>query len=156
MFSSLTACAQTKKATSKGQYFSVKKATVRKTLMGRQESGERISYHFTIIWKSAQKPEVFYWRPSTYEWNDVSLAYAEKRPGLVPGDYMIVERNKKYTDVKQGEELIVAPHSHGHDEGDGMPKEVTKMPSSALYFKVAGKWHYQIIKPTKLPDIIMP
>lgn len=155
MLGSIVACAQTKKTASKAQYFEVKTATVRKTLMGRQESGTRTSYHFTLVWKSPQKPEVFFWRPSKNEWGTVTLAYAEKRPGLVPGDYMIVEKSKKYSDVKNGDELILSPHSHNHDEED-LPQEVAKMPVSALYFKIAGKWKYQVIKPKKLPDIVMP
>ncbi|MEO6832438.1 MAG: hypothetical protein ABI378_08445 [Chitinophagaceae bacterium] len=155
MLGSIMACAQTKKATSRNPYFDVKAATVRKTLMGRQESGARISYHFTIIWKSKEKPSVFYWRPNAYEWSDVSVAYPERRAGVVAGDYMIVEKTKKYSDIKAGDELIVSPHSHS-DEAEDMPKELVKKPGSALYFKVDGKWKYQVLKPKKLPDIVMP
>ncbi|MBS1645385.1 MAG: hypothetical protein JST36_10135 [Bacteroidetes bacterium] len=152
---SLSACAQTKKGSSKSSYFSVKSATVRNTLMGRQESGTRTEYNFHITWKSVEKPEVFYWRPSKYDWADVRLAYPFRRPGLTPNDYMIVEKTKKYEDVKVGDELIVSPHSHSHDE-EGMPAAVKNLPVSALYFKIKGQWKYQIIKPKKLPDIVMP
>jgi hypothetical protein len=123
--------------------------------MGRRESGIRVEYRFVITWKSTQKPEVFFWRPDAYSWNDVSLSYPERRPGIVATDYMVVEKNKKYKDIKVGDELVISPHNHS-DEAQDVPKGLAEKPVNALYFKIDGKWKYQVIKAKKLPDIVMP
>jgi len=133
----------------------VVEATVQKTIFGRQETHPRVDYRFVLVWQGPTPPGPFFWHPDASTWRDVTLAKPEKRPGLGPNDFMIVEKHTKYQDIHAGDRIIVSPHSHS-DEVEEVPAAVKKLPVSSLYYKIGDKWMYVTIKPTKRPDIVMP
>ena len=87
---------------------------------------------------------------------ETHVAKAVKRPGLAPGDYMIIERNMDANAMHYGDTVILTTRRHVHDE-EPMPSAVKKMPVKSLYFQTSGtKWMSAPIAVKKLPDIAMP
>jgi hypothetical protein len=112
-------------------------------------------YRFKVIWKSKTPPTDIHWRPDASNWMDVSLAKPEKRPGLAPGDFMILEKNVDIKNIRYGDTLILSTHRHGHDD-EATPAAVKKLPVGSLIYQVSGKWQYAPVNVRVMPDINAP
>jgi hypothetical protein len=114
-------------------------------------------FRFKIIWKSKSAPASFYWRPDEKSWMETNAAKPIKRPGLAPGDFMVVEKNIEPKAVRYGDTIILTTRRHVHDE-EPMPSEVKKMSVKSLYFQTSdnAKWMNSPISVRKMPDVSMP
>ena len=159
MLASLNACARTKKTASSGSSAPViLEATQLRTKPGRPDIPPYTTYRFLIIWKGNTSPTTFFWRPDAAGWLETGIAHPVKRPGLAPGDFMVVERNIDFKNVRYGDTLIITTRHHSHD-ADGIPSSVKKMPVKSLYYQTASapdKWMYTPVNVKKLPDMNLP
>lgn len=139
--------------TSKSAAFTVLEST-QQTSKPRGETTPFTIYRFKIIWNSTTPPAGFFWRPSQYTWMDTHTAKPQKRPGLAPGDYMIVEKNIEPKNIKKGDTILLSTHKHSHEDVP-MPTEVKSQPINNLYYQVGtGKtWQRVAITIRKLPDL---
>lgn len=155
---SLPACAQTKKVRTAGS-MQILEATRQRTKPGRQEMDPYTIYRFRFIWKSKATPTSgFVWRPDAGRWMETSVAKPVKRPGLGPGDYMVVEKHIELKNIRYGDTLILTTHRHAHDE-EPTPAAVKKMPVSSIYYQSSsapGKWQYTPVTIRVLPDVNLP
>ncbi len=155
MTASLPACAAPKGATG-ARSVQILEATQQTTLPGRSQMAPFTIYRFKIIWKSKTAPLGFFWRPDDKTWMETYVAKPMKRPGLAPGDFMVIERNMDAKAMHYGDTVLVTTRRHVHEE-EPMPSAVKKMPAKSLYFQTsATKWNYVPIGIKKLPDIAMP
>jgi len=155
---STPACAQPKKAASGSGNLQVLEATRQTTISGRPGMEPFTIYRLRVIWKNNAAPTPFFWRPDAKSWMETHIAKPIKRPGLAPGDFMVIERNMTAKDVRYGDTLILTTRRHAHDE-EPMPSEVKKMPAGSLYYQTAasaGKWQYAPITIRQMPDIKTP
>lgn len=152
LFASLNACARTKKTVfSSSAPFTILDATEQRTNPGRQEMKPFTTFRFHIIWKDKTNPSTFFWRPDAAGWMETTVAKPIKRPGMNPGDFMIIERHIDYPAIRAGDTLIITTTRHSHDE-EPMPSAVKKMPEKALYYQTAAggiKWFYMPVTPRK-------
>ena len=158
LIASLPACARTKSASSSGAgSVQILEATQQRTKPGRQDMAPFTIFRFRVIWKSKEAPTEFFWRPDEKGWLETHVAKPMKRPGLAPGDFMVIERNMEAKAIRYGDTVILTTRRHVHDE-EPMSSAVKKMPVSSLYFQTsaAGKWMFTPVSIRKLPDIMMP
>lgn len=133
--------------------FTVLEST-QQTSKPRGETTSFTIYRFRIIWNSSSAPAAFFWRPSQNTWMETNSAKPYKRPGLAPGDYMIVEKNIALKDIKKGDTILLATHRHSHEDIP-MPAEVKTQPVNNLYYQVGTNktWKRTAISIRKLPDL---
>lgn len=116
------------------------------------------TYRFHIVWKGKSAPNNFFWHPDAERWMETTVTKPEKRPGLNPGDFMIIERNIAYANIRPGDTLVINTTRHSHDE-EPMPSVVKKMPVRSLFFQTAAtgiKWLSYPVNPRKYGTVNMP
>ena len=158
LIASFPACAKTKVASSSGaSSIQLLEATQQRTKPGRQEMEPFTIYRFKIVWKSKTAPNEFFWRPDEKAWMETHVAKPIKKPGLAPGDFMVIEKNMEAKAVRYGDTVILTTRRHTHAE-EPTPSDVKKKPTQSLYFQTGTntKWMYAPVTVRKLPDITMP
>jgi hypothetical protein len=129
-------------------------ATQQTTKPNRGDLSPYTLYRFKIIWKSSTPPTGFFWKPAATAWMVTNTAKPEKRPGLAPGDYMIVEKNIEPKNIRNGDTILLTTHRHSHEDTP-IPAEVKSEPINCLYFQVGKQPAWQKVAATirKLPDL---
>lgn len=129
-------------------------ATQQTTKPNRGDLEPYTLYRFKIIWKSSTPPVAFFWKPATTSWMVTNTAKPQKRPGINPGDYMVVEKNIAPKDIRNGDTILLTTHRHSHEDVP-MPQEVKSQPVNNLYFQMGTKqtWQRTPASIRKLPDM---
>lgn len=164
---SLSACAQTKKNTTKRKVVSEQRepvtllqATSQRTLPGRPENEPTTEYRFVIVWNSDKEPASFFWRGQE-TWQVCNITRVNNFKPLVVKDNGIPQRRNYENDdpgnitYKKGDTLELYPISVGKH---AIPNEIPKDKNNIIYYKeVNGQWMaLPVEKITKLPTIAMP
>jgi hypothetical protein len=107
---------------------------------GREDSG----YTFTIVWKSAQHPETFFWYSKEGGWMTCSV----KRAHPLKDFTEILDREKtdagediEFSQVRKGDTLDITPLRGGRDI---KPKLIAASMTNRLFFTVKNNinWWY--------------
>ncbi|HEY9177866.1 MAG TPA: hypothetical protein VIN07_09260 [Flavipsychrobacter sp.] len=164
---SLSACAQTKRNTTKRKPVAENRepatllqATSQKTLPGRPENEPTTDYRFVIVWNGDKEPASFFWRGEN-SWQACEVTRVKNfKPLVIKNNGIPQSLNYENDDpgnisYKKGDTLELYPITMGKHP---MPDEISKEKNNVIYYKeVNGQWMaLPVEKITKLPTIAMP
>lgn len=163
----ISACAQTKKSTTKTNAAPVQQekaillqATSQRTNPGREETEPTVEYRFVIVWKSEKEPAKFFWRGEN-SWQVCNVTKVNNFRTLnvndngVPQDLNYENNDPGNIAYKYGDTLELYPAEMSKHP---VPGEIPKDKNNIIYYKETdGKWMaLPVEKITKLPTISMP